>query len=136
MNYLALADNGLLNTTNVLLIGYRRNFHRNLQADFVIGMHVRRDFHIRADINVLELGVYQGIDEAPRRRAHAHPGLKASRCDRHAVAYVQLCRLSIYRTKFRVLDDTRSGIVEQGVRSEVRKRHAGITTVQMREILK
>jgi hypothetical protein len=36
MNYLALADNRLLNPANVRLIGYSRNFHRNLQADLVI----------------------------------------------------------------------------------------------------
>ncbi|MDQ1410796.1 MAG: hypothetical protein QOJ41_2531, partial [Acidobacteriaceae bacterium] len=58
MNYLALADDGLLNTTNVLLIGNRRNLHRNLQADFVIGMHARGDFHVSTDIDVLELGVF------------------------------------------------------------------------------
>ena len=59
---LALADDGLADAADIGLAGDRRNVHGNLQRDFAVGVHVRRDVDVDADVEILELRVDQRVD--------------------------------------------------------------------------
>ena len=59
---LALSDDGLADTADVLLTGDSGNVHRHLERDLAVRVDARRDVDIDSDVEILELSVDQRID--------------------------------------------------------------------------
>ena len=95
----ALTNDGLADAADVLLSGNSGNVHQDLESDFAIGMHMRRDIDIDADIQILELRIDQRVDTHP-----ADAGLERSSRDRHTVANLQRSLLPVQRANLRILN--------------------------------
>ncbi len=72
---------------------------RDLQRDFAVGVHVRRNVDIDADVEILELRIHQRVDADA-----ANAGLERSGGNRHAVADLQRGLLPIQRANLRILN--------------------------------
>ena len=58
----SLADDWLADAPNIGVPGHGRNVHGNFECHFAVGVNVRSYVYIHADIQILELGIDQGID--------------------------------------------------------------------------
>ena len=96
---LALPDDGLADAANVLLACDRGNIHQNLESDFAIGMNVRSDVDVHADVEILELRVDQRVDADA-----ADARLERSSGDGNPVTNFQRSFLSIESANLRILN--------------------------------
>ena len=132
----ALADDRLLDAADRGGAGDGGNLHLHLEADFVIGMHTRRNVHVDAHVDVRELCVDEGVHEARAAcRADAHSRLEATSGDRYTIADVEFCRLPVHRSNFWVLNDFSEGIGQDGIRRCTWQRHAVVLRAEMLQIV-
>ncbi len=59
---LALPDDGLGDSADVGGAVNLGNFHGDLQSDIAVGMHAGSDVDVHAHIEILKLGIDQGVD--------------------------------------------------------------------------
>src|SRR5580704_5027049 len=97
LNFL-LSNDGLADAADARLVNYGGNLHADLQSHFAVGVHVRRDINIHADIQVLKLSVYQGVN------THATDSRLERPCRyRHALADLERGLLVIERAHLGIL---------------------------------
>ena len=105
---LALANDRLADPADIRLPGHRGNIHRDFQSDFAAGVHLGGDIDIYADVEILKLRVYQGVNTDA-----ADAGLERASSHRHAIADLERCLLSIDGANLRVLNQLGGGVTEQ-----------------------
>src|SRR6266446_1861098 len=100
----ALADDGFGDSSDGLFASDGGDLNFYFQADFMVRLYARRNIDIHADILILELRVDERIHQTPRScRPHAYACLEAARCDRYAVAVLQLSFLAISEPPLQIL---------------------------------
>ncbi len=133
MLHFSLADDWLSDPTNGSAAGLRRNFHRYLHADVAIGVYVRRNVQVHADVNVLELRVNQWIHEARAAGGtNTNASLEAAGGNRDAITNFKFCRLTVDSAKFGVLHNFRAGIGQEKVCRSSGKCEYDIVLIQVR----
>ena len=105
----ALADDGLCDSANRLRTGYGGDLQRHLQGDFAVGMNVRSNIDVHADIQILELSADQGTNAASTNDA----GLERAGGDRYTVADPQCGLLVIQSSDLGVLQELGVAIARQ-----------------------
>src|SRR5712664_2532699 len=98
-------------------------------------MHARCKVDIHANIQVRELRIHEGTNAAsdsPGDSAYAaYAGRKTASGDWDAIADAQFRGLAVQRTNFRVLDNFRVGVTEDGVRRQARQGNDVIGRIQV-----
>src|SRR4029077_2008709 len=113
---LPLADNRLIDASDVAGASDGRNFDGKLHAHLVVRMDPGSDVNVHADVNILKLSVHQGVDHTRAATdADSDARLKASCCHRDAIADLQGSLLSIGDANFRILNDARLVVGENEV---------------------
>ena len=113
-----LADLRLGNAAQILVIIHLRDIEIDMQRDLIVLVHLRKDLHVHAHIQICELSVDQGTD------AHAgHTGLEAAARGRNFLADLKTGFLIIDRADLRRLQHCCCGIVQDCL--ERRSRQAG-----------
>src|SRR5467141_1793157 len=136
MRNFALADDRLLDTADCDIVRDGGYLNLQLQTDITVWVNTRSNLDVDTDIDVLELRVDKRIHETPAAgRTNTDSCLEAAGCHGHPVANIQLCRLTVQGTNFRVLNDPRSGIGQQEVRSGAGKGKNQVILIQVRELV-
>src|ERR1700687_910178 len=98
----------------------------------MIWVNARRDVHVYAHIQIRKLRIDKRIDESRAAcRANTHTRLEAARSYGHAIAHAKLCRLTVHRTNFWILNDLGEGIGQNSVSRCTRQRQAVALCAEM-----
>src|SRR5215467_2601155 len=124
---LVLTDDRLLDAADGLEAGDLRDFQRDLEADFVVGVDARRDVDVHADVDVGELCVHERID---RRGPHADASLEAAGSDGHAAADIEFGWLAVDGANFGVLDDLAGRVGKHEVGGGAGKRNGVVARAE------
>ena len=131
----ALADDRLRNAADGHITCMRRDFHLQFQADIAIRMHMRSHIDIHADIQVGELRIHQWADARRGSSCQPKAGRKTARGDRYAVPNLQFGGLAVNRANFRVLDNLRVCVGQNGVRCKARQGSDVVVGIQVAELV-
>ena len=98
-------------------------------------MHARRKIYIHSNIQVGELRIHEWIDAARGSRGDSKARRKTAGGDRDAIANPQFGDLAIYRANFRVLDNLRVRIAQDGVRRQARQGNDVVSCIQVTQLV-
>ncbi len=99
-------------------------------------MNARRDVHVHADVQILELGVDQGIDQTARgSAADSNARLKTPGRNRNAIADAKLGGLAVNDANFRVVDNVRRAVGHQEICLRARQRQAVVRGGQVLQLI-
>src|SRR6266403_2266795 len=98
-------------------------------------MYARRKIYIYSNIKVGELRIHERIDAARGSRGNSKARRKTAGGDRDAIANSLFGCLAVHRANFRVLDNLRARITQDGVRRQARQRNDGVGRIQVAQLV-
>src|SRR5579872_3496684 len=123
---LALADDRLRNPADVGRAGFRGDVHRHLQCHVAVEVYRGLYIDVHADIEILKLCIYQRVDAYS-----ADSRLERSGSDGNTRSNLQAGFLSVGSADFRVLQQFRIGVAEQGIQLGLWNTHREIRSVKI-----